>query len=290
MEALESDMASSDLILVTDGELPNPPVSKLVMSKLKLLQQQTGLEIHGLLVGKRESESLDILCDEVHTFLDDYETSKFSQTRAPASALSSVPENSKQSRSSANGYGFVRAAVRPFRRPSSRLFATMKPINVIMRHNKKQRRRNAYDDEEVWDFSGEDDGYPFTASGGSSSSSTQSYEAPDEESPYLLQVEQAVNFIETEADKLLEGSAIEFEERSWSKREVVSETIKFIEFGLVERDIEARLVVLGMISQVGRRGNEAPIAGTMLKYQPLPHCYNRNTYCSLVRRALASQK
>ena len=167
-------MASSDLILVTDGELPNPPVSKLVMSKLKLLQQQTGLEIHGLLVGKRESESLDILCDEVHTFLDDYETSKFSQTRAPASALSSVPDNSKQSRSSVNGYGFVRAAVRPFRRPSSRLLATMKPINVIMRHNKKQRRRNAYDDEEVWDFSGEDDDHPFTASSGSSSSSTQS--------------------------------------------------------------------------------------------------------------------
>ncbi|EJK49119.1 hypothetical protein THAOC_32037, partial [Thalassiosira oceanica] len=167
MEALESDMASSDLILVTDGELPNPPISKLFMSKLKLMQQQTGLEIHGLLVGKQESESLDMLCDNVHTFLDDYETSQFLKTRAPALALSSVSENSKPPRSSVNGYGFVRAAVRPFRSQSSRLFATMKPINSIMRHNKKQRRRNSYDDEEDWDFNDEDDDYPFIANGGS---------------------------------------------------------------------------------------------------------------------------
>ncbi|EJK63279.1 hypothetical protein THAOC_16074, partial [Thalassiosira oceanica] len=115
----------------------------------------------------------------------------------------------------------------------------------------KQRRRNSYDDEEDWDFNDEDDDYPFIANGGSSSSSTQSYESsPNEEkSPYLLRVEQAVNLIEAKVDKCIEGLAIEFEESSWSKRQAVSETIKFIEFGLVERDIEARLVVLGMISQ-----------------------------------------
>ena len=277
MEALESDMASSDLILVTDGELPNPPVSNLVMSKLKLLQQQTGLEVHGLLVGKRESESLDMLCDEVHTFLDDYETSQFLKTRAPTLALSSVSrheshDNSKTSRSSVTGYGFARAAVRPFRRQTSRLFATMKPTDTMMRHNKKQRRRNAYDDDDDdWDFTDEDDD-PFTANGRSSSSSTQPYAASsyEEKSPYLLQVEQAVNFIDAEADKSLVGSAIDFEESSWSKRQVVSETIKFIESGLVERDIEARLVVLGMISQVRRKTQCRMIISSNINRFPWP--------------------
>ena len=28
MEVLENDLASSDILLVSDGELPNPPVSK----------------------------------------------------------------------------------------------------------------------------------------------------------------------------------------------------------------------------------------------------------------------
>jgi len=146
----------------------------------------------------------------------------------------------------------------------------MKPTDTMMRHNKKQRRRNAYDDDDDdWDFTDEDDD-PFTANGRSSSSSTQPYAASsyEEKSPYLLQVEQAVNFIDAEADKSLVGSAIDFEESSWSKSQVVSETIKFIESGLVERDIEARLVVLGMISQVRRKTQCRRIH--QLKYQPFP--------------------
>ena len=65
-------MASSDLLLVTDGEIPR--VSNTVLAKLEGLKQQTGMEIHGLLVGCAESESLDLLCTEVHDFLSSYET------------------------------------------------------------------------------------------------------------------------------------------------------------------------------------------------------------------------
>ena len=35
----------------------------------------------------------------------------------------------------------------------------------------------------------------------------------------------------------------------WSKSKVISDTISYVEEGLVERDLEARLVVLGMVSQ-----------------------------------------
>ena len=73
MDALENDMSSSDLLLVTDGELPNPPVSNVILAKLEALKQQTGMEIHGLLVGRKESESLNLLCTEVHNFLGNYE-------------------------------------------------------------------------------------------------------------------------------------------------------------------------------------------------------------------------
>ena len=73
METLETDLASSDLLLVSDGEIPNPPVSNVVFAKLEALRLQTGMEIHGLLVGKRESPGLSSLCTEVHDFLLDYQ-------------------------------------------------------------------------------------------------------------------------------------------------------------------------------------------------------------------------
>jgi hypothetical protein len=63
MDVLKNDLTSSDLLLVTDGKLPNPPVSNAVLAKL----------FHGLLVGKQESESLNMLCNQVHNFLGSYD-------------------------------------------------------------------------------------------------------------------------------------------------------------------------------------------------------------------------
>lgn len=66
-------MAASDILLVSDGELPNPPVSESLMQELSNLKSRTGMEIHGLLVGKKESEPLDLLCTSVHDFLLKYD-------------------------------------------------------------------------------------------------------------------------------------------------------------------------------------------------------------------------
>ena len=74
MDALGSDvMKSSDILLISDGELQNPPVSYEVMEELNRLKEDTGMEIHGLLVGKTESDPLDFLCTKVHTFLGKYD-------------------------------------------------------------------------------------------------------------------------------------------------------------------------------------------------------------------------
>jgi hypothetical protein len=80
----EESMAGADVLLVTDGELPNPPVSEKVMDSLHRLQQNSGLQVHGLLVGKPESQSLEKICTHTHNFLLQYDS-----LAAPSGAMSS---------------------------------------------------------------------------------------------------------------------------------------------------------------------------------------------------------
>jgi len=76
MDVLGTDaMKSADILLVSDGELQNPPVSDTVMEELNRLKQESSMEIHGLLIGKTESEPLEALCskDKVYDFLAKYD-------------------------------------------------------------------------------------------------------------------------------------------------------------------------------------------------------------------------
>jgi len=74
MAVLGTDaMKASDVLLISDGELQNPPVPKNVMEELDRLKEETGMEIHGLLVGKTESEPLERLCTKVYDFLERYD-------------------------------------------------------------------------------------------------------------------------------------------------------------------------------------------------------------------------
>jgi MoxR-like ATPase len=77
LELMDTNPAftNADVVLVTDGELQNPPVAPTLISKLKDLEIRSGLEVHGLLVGRNSSIPLDLLCtsldgtNRVHTFL-----------------------------------------------------------------------------------------------------------------------------------------------------------------------------------------------------------------------------
>jgi hypothetical protein len=57
-----------------------------MMAKLESLRQQTGMEIHGLLIGKKDSPALSSLCDNVRDFLVGYEM-KLQSSRGGSSAF-----------------------------------------------------------------------------------------------------------------------------------------------------------------------------------------------------------
>ncbi|VEU42756.1 unnamed protein product [Pseudo-nitzschia multistriata] len=87
IEALESDdnelsnngtrtenfcMEAADILLVTDGEIPDPPVPLEVMESIDRLKTLKGIELHGLLIGKSESKPLSRVCTHTHDFLSKY--------------------------------------------------------------------------------------------------------------------------------------------------------------------------------------------------------------------------
>lgn len=81
IELIESseEYASADILLVSDGELQTPPVSQHIIDKIKKLEKDLSVEVHGLLVGKNSSIPLSMLCTDwdgrhrLHTFLNKYD-------------------------------------------------------------------------------------------------------------------------------------------------------------------------------------------------------------------------
>lgn len=65
-------MEAADILLVTDGEIPDPPVPLEVMASIERLKELKGVKLHGLLVGKSESKPLSRLCTHTHDFLSRY--------------------------------------------------------------------------------------------------------------------------------------------------------------------------------------------------------------------------
>ena len=57
------------MLLVSDGELPDPPLDASTFARLRALRATQGFEVHGLLVGPPRPTPLDAMCDEVHTCL-----------------------------------------------------------------------------------------------------------------------------------------------------------------------------------------------------------------------------
>ena len=79
MDVLEAPQASdvvyagADVLLVSDGELPNPPLDAATHARLRTLQRSQGVEVHGLLVGAPRVTPLDQMCDEVHMCLSKFD-------------------------------------------------------------------------------------------------------------------------------------------------------------------------------------------------------------------------
>ena len=265
------DMTSSDLLLVTDGELPNPPVSTTILSQLETLRHQTGMEIHGLLIGKRESPALDSLCTEVHQFLAEYERQVTPLVRttkmASSTSLSLFPTRriGYIDRLSQKRYSFALRAM-----------SNSDSDRVNMRLYKRDKRRrfdDDDDDDDIWSYDG---GYePDTAYTADDRESSKGDE-PVESDAYVIRVEESVEKIqhlasleiEEKRKFLKEELNAELKQKS-SSRQILAESISFVGTGLVERDIESRLVILALISQehvlfIGPPGTSKSMLGRRL--------------------------
>lgn len=66
MHALGQTGDATCAILHADGEIPRP--SEDLLSKLGVLKVDTGLEVHGLLVGTSVTEPMKELCTHLHVF------------------------------------------------------------------------------------------------------------------------------------------------------------------------------------------------------------------------------
>jgi uncharacterized protein with von Willebrand factor type A (vWA) domain len=68
-----NNMDAADILLITDGEIPDPPVPNHIMESIDELIKLKGVEVHGLLIGKSESIPLSKLCTHTHDFLSQYD-------------------------------------------------------------------------------------------------------------------------------------------------------------------------------------------------------------------------
>ena len=118
---------------------------------------------------------------------------------------------------------------------------------------KSKKQRFDDDDDDYWDFEGNDESYIRGGSSKvqSSNNRVDTQETPIEKPEYVLRVEEAIKSLEKTAEETLEERKHTLSDMNISppSSSVISETIAHVESGLVERDLEARLVVLGMISR-----------------------------------------
>lgn len=266
METL--DMTSSDLLLVTDGELPNPPVSTTILSQLETLRHQTGMEIHGLLVGKRESPALDSLCTEVHQFLVDYESQVspvHTNKMVSSTSLSLFPMSSRKgyvARLSPRRYSFALQAM-----------SNSDSDGVNMRQYKRDKRRRFQDeddDDDIWSYGR---GYESTDTNDNQETEENKPVEPD---AFVFRVENSVEKIQylatseiEERMKVIKEELIAELSGKSSTRQILAESISLVGTGLVERDIESRLVILALISQehvlfIGPPGTSKSMLGRRL--------------------------
>jgi MoxR-like ATPase len=260
----DETLAAADLLLVTDGEISDPPVSVRVMEDLDRLKRRTGMEIHGLLVGKRDSETLSKLCTHVHDFLLGYEMQQYTPSRPTmtSSALRARPAHSSNvhrceiKRSSCKygwrGHRLVRDRANDgptrFNIRAGRFdedFKTTKKEGKC-RNKSFDDDLSYYEDEALGsgelDDAVEDDSTQHVS--GSTDTFQEKVDHVIENLQNIAQADITMNSWQVsvlDEEKNAEGSC-------WSLRGQLHEATQRVAENLVEREEEARLVVLGMVA------------------------------------------
>jgi MoxR-like ATPase len=244
LENRDDLMSSADILLVTDGEIPDPPVPTSVMESLDRLKLKKGVEVHGLLVGKSESKPLARLCTCTHNFLANHFGLVATGNFGP------MPESRNK----------------PSRRMSTALFAAKQSLydkDEAMRPGKSEKKGEKDRTEDKDDGSGEN------------SSSGIFTSAMDASFPEM--VERSVNMVREAAKGLVKENQWNSQDlqkerkeaTSWQHHKRLSTAVARVEDGLVERAEDARLVVLAMIASehillLGSPGTAKSVLGLRL--------------------------
>ncbi|GAX75202.1 hypothetical protein CEUSTIGMA_g2646.t1 [Chlamydomonas eustigma] len=61
-----NEWSQADILMVTDGEIPRPGTE--ILNTIKAMHDDSGLEVHGLLVSRQISEAMKQLCTQIHVF------------------------------------------------------------------------------------------------------------------------------------------------------------------------------------------------------------------------------
>jgi len=259
--ASRSDWSDADILLVTDGELRMPPIDPTALASLTTLREERGVEVHGLLVGKPSSPPLDLLCspDCVHTFLsqhdpltvmvrlsqeqrarDEKANSGFSLDSLSNKDDGIVPPSEAAARRAVGGTGYSgwsRSTAGSGVRGRSIMAAapSLRSAQTIMsaKRNKWLEENEEYDTDEAWS-------YTTSMPIGSREDSSVSEDATAEAARIWDRVDTA--FIER--PKFLSSE----QPSSPNHPEEVEAWVQALGAGLVERDVEVRLLVLAALS------------------------------------------
>jgi MoxR-like ATPase len=246
-------MRSADILLVTDGEIPDPPVSEDIMRSLDRLKLKEGAEIHGLLVGKSESKPLTRLCTHTHDFL-----SRYYETNKIGGAFSST--TSRKYNSNGRMSTALYAAKRSYYDDDDDDF-----VGGTNNRKKGNRSNNYVYDEDDEDF--DHDNYSLLGK----------QQLPESES-FPKQVEELLMVLKNAASEAVKSNLWTpeelHEERAemgtcWEAHEQLNSAVKRVEQGLVERAEDARLVVLALVANehillLGSPGTAKSVLGLRL--------------------------
>ena len=267
MTSIEKDvMSAADILLISDGEIPDPPISSQLMEELNILKLRKDVQVHGLLVGKSESLPMSKICCETHDFLTKYDTlpSSGSVNRRPQTVMGSCfsPTHSPHAISATRRMRkFFNSHRHPeLKRMGSVLRAKMSRYDEDGRRTSKKKKSNKW--KNVYD-NYDDEGYDSYDDDNSSFQSRKKQEVQDNSNSnwivtedFTNQVQEATNLIKQTAEEKVameSWRAEELEQEKSTNASLSHETelkaaVARVEEGLVERGEESRLVVLSMVA------------------------------------------
>jgi MoxR-like ATPase len=254
---------AADLLLITDGEIPDPPVSEKIMSDLYILRRRFGIQIHGLLIGKEESVPLSKLCSKVHTFLSNYDTDTMLKVKAITKKVDNnggTTFDDKSSVQPSNRLRYDSLQYKPYISSTTQLYSKMSgEFGFVHKNVWKRKRKFLLPIIDKWNRHTSHYDYNSKRIFLKNSFYIDEDDSTTNMMTFNDKVEDAVLKLQNEVDQRrisdMTSAADELDKERldmglcWRNNIDLKAAIDIVRKGLIERDEEAMLVVLGMITR-----------------------------------------